>query len=253
MTGDTQIIIVTGASKGIGRATALRLLRDGAAVTAVARSRPALQGLRREARSLPGSLHVSPGDVRRTETAERVVQETISRFGTVNVLVNNVGVEVVKQLAETTDREYDTILDSNLRSVFLFCRAVLPEMRRLQNGLIVNVASTAGLRGIAEDAVYCASKWGVIGLSEALDEEVRADGIRVTTICPGTVDTDLALSWSPADDPYRKHFLTPSDVAEAIAFVVAQPARVAVGQIVLRPAIQKLYSGLLPLPADQPA
>jgi 3-oxoacyl-[acyl-carrier protein] reductase len=166
------------------------------------------------------------------------------RLGRIDILVNNAGAERVKPLAEVTNDDYDVMLDTNLRGAFHCIRAVLPGMKARRNGHIVSVASAAGIRGFADDAVYSASKFGVVGMMDALDEELRPFGVRVTTICPGAVDTEL-VTWDPPG--YRPHFLRPSDVADAIAYAVRQPPHVAVGLIVVRPFVEPPHSPMLSL------
>ncbi|NIQ78369.1 MAG: SDR family NAD(P)-dependent oxidoreductase [Anaerolineae bacterium] len=243
-----SIIIVTGASKGIGRATALAFAREGAHVLAVARSSSLLDELAVQASTLPAEIVAAPADVTQCEQVEAVVSLALTRYGRIDVLVNNAGVELVKPVETFTDDDYAAMLDTNLKGIFLFTRAVVPSMKAQRSGLVINIASTAGLRGFAGDALYCASKFGVVGLTEALDEELRKFGIRVSCISPGATNTELAKdTWSPPDDPYRPHFLQPEDVARAILYVASQPPHVTVGQILLLPTVEPRYSPLLPL------
>jgi NADP-dependent 3-hydroxy acid dehydrogenase YdfG len=247
---ENQVIVVTGASRGIGRATATALAADGATVIAIARPSPELTGLEAAATDLPGSVQTVPIDVRDAKAVARVIGDIEHRHERIDVLVNVAGVERVKSLADVTDDDYEAMVDTNLRGVFHFCRAVLPAMGRRRQGHIVSVASAAGIRGFRDDAVYSASKFGVVGLMDALDEEVRSQGIRVTTICPGAVDTTL-VRWVEPNSPYRSRFLRPVDVAAAIRFAVTQPAHVVVGMIVVRPLVEPPHSEMLSL--DTPA
>lgn len=237
--------IVTGVSRGAGRAIAERLATDGAVVIAVARDADRLAAL---ADRVAGIVPVV-GDVRDPGVGDRAIVAALSATGRVDVLVNNAGIERVRPVDEVSDAEYDLTLDTNLRGTFNLVRAVLPAMKSQQAGSIVNIASTAGLRGFVDDAVYTASKFGVVGLTDALDEELRPYGIRVCAICPGAINTDLARdTWSPPDDPYRAHYLQPSDVADAVAWVIGQPPHVAVSRVVLRAMVEPPYGPLLPLP-----
>jgi 3-oxoacyl-[acyl-carrier protein] reductase len=243
-------VVITGASRGIGRATALAFARDGDQVIAVARSAALLDTLISEAGGLVGKIHAYPADITLGGHVERVVEQTLAHFGKIDVLVNNAGVERTKPVEQITDEEYAAMLDTNLRGGFYFVRAVVPVMKARNSGMIINLSSTAGLRGFAEDAVYCAAKFGVAGLSDALNEELRRFGIRVCCIFPGATNTDLAKdTWSPPDDPYRPHYLQPEDVAAAILFAANQPQQVAIESIVLRPTIEPPYSPPLPLEA----
>lgn len=244
-----QVVVVTGASRGVGRATALRLARDGARVVAVARDERRLDALLED---VPGdgtgAILPLPGDVRSGKTADRAVALALARFGRLDAIVNNAGIERVRPLDEVSDDDYDVTLDTNLRGPFNLIRAALPHLKERHGGTVLTIASVAAIRGYPDDAVYTASKFGVLGLSDALEEELRPFGIRVCVICPGAINTDLAIdSWSPADDPYRPHYLQPDDIADAVAWVLGQPARVVVGRIVLRPLVEPPYGATLPL------
>ena len=245
---NSQVAVVTGASRGIGRSVCLALAKDGVRVIAVARSEKLLEQLVSEATTLQGEVVAAPADVRRSDDAASAVALTMSRYGKIDILVNNAGVEWPKAIDETSDADYEHMLDTNLRGYFRFCRSVVPIMKRQRNGYIVNLASTAGLRGYAGDSVYCATKWGVQGLTDALHEELRPYGIRVCSIAPGSVNTDIAKeTWSPPEDPFRAHMLQPEDVARAIIYVVSQPRHVVIEHIVLRPLVELPYSSMLPL------
>lgn len=245
-----QVVIVTGASRGVGRATAIRLARTGARVVAVARDERRLLSLRDElGEAGDGAIEVLAGDVRVGETAARAVTHAIERFGRLDAVVNNAGVERTRPLDEVSDDDYDAMVDTNLRGPFNLIRAALPHLKERHSGTLITIASVAAIRGFVDDAVYTASKFGVLGLNDALEEELRPFGIRVCVICPGAINTDLAIdTWSPPDDPYRPHFLQPEDIAEAVAWVLSQPARVAVGRIVLRPLVEPPYGATLPMP-----
>lgn len=243
-----SVVIVTGASKGIGRATALAFARAGAHTLAVARSMNLLERLEEEAAELSGEIVAMPADVTQREQVEAVVKEAVTEYGCVDVLVNNAGIERVKPLDDVTDDDYAATIDTNLKGVFLFTRAVVPTMKGQRSGLIINVASTAGVRGFANDTIYCASKFGVVGFTDALDEELREFGIRVTCVSPGAVNTELAKdTWSPPDDPYRPHFLQPEDLAAMILFIASQPPRVTIPHVHMRSLVEPPYSSVLPL------
>jgi 3-oxoacyl-[acyl-carrier protein] reductase len=239
-----RVAVVTGASRGVGRATAIRLAAEGATVVGIARGADGLASLLGEADGLPGSIETTAVDIRSAGAVERAFAGLEQRLGRIDILVNNAGVERVKPLDAVTDEDYEATLDTNLRGAFHCIRAALPLMKARRSGHIVSVSSAAGIRGFGEDAVYCASKFGVVGLMDALDEELRPFGIRVTTICPGAIDTSL-VTW--AEPGYREHFLQPADVAEAIAYAVGQPAHVTVGLVVVRPFVEPPYSDLLSL------
>jgi 3-oxoacyl-[acyl-carrier protein] reductase len=233
-----KVAIITGASRGIGLALAHALSQEGAKVYGIARSTPPRQA--------NDSFVTISADVRKTDEIENAIAMVIEQAGTIDILVNNAGLEYFKPFGETSAEEYDRLLDTNLRGAFLITKAVLPTMLAKRSGHLVFINSVSGTRGFAQDAVYCASKFGLAGLAEALDEELRAQGVRVTSIFPGATDTQLSLdSWAPANDPHRAFFLKPEDVAEAVVFAIKQPAHVAISQIVMRPFIETIYSDFL--------
>ncbi len=241
MTLSDKVFIITGASRGIGLATAQLLAESGARVYGVSRqtSKPS---------KLRSGITLLRADVRIRSEVNQAVKTVIDESGHVDVLINNAGVECVKSLGETTDQEYDEMLDTNLKGAFYFTTAVLPGMRRKKSGHLVFINSISGIRGFTDDAVYCASKHGLTGLADALDEELRPQGIRVTSIHPGAVGTSFALeTWAPVDDPQRPFFLRAEDIASAIIYAVSQPSRVVVKQIIIQPIIELPYSGFLPV------
>jgi 3-oxoacyl-[acyl-carrier protein] reductase len=248
MGAQNRVAIVTGASKGIGREITFALVQQGFHVLAVARSTHLLNKLVQETVSLPGKLIIAHADVTRRDEVDAAVKKALEYLGHIDVLVNNAGVELVKPVETVSDDEYAATMDTNLKELFHFTRAVVPHMKIQGSGLIINISSTAGQRGFAEDAIYCASKFGVVGFSDALDEELRKFGIRICCISPGAVNTDLAKdTWSPLSDPYRPHYLQPQDVARVVLFVVDQPDHVAIESIILRSMVEPPYSPPLPL------
>lgn len=235
---NNKVAIITGASRGIGLALVHALSHEGAKVYGIARSTPPRQA--------DDSFVPIAADIRKIKEIENAVDMVIKQAGTIDVLVNNAGLEYFKPFLETSAEEYDQLLETNLRGAFLITRAVLPTMLTKRSGHLVFINSVSGTRGFAQDTVYCASKYGLAGLAEALDEELRAQGIRVTSIFPGATDTQLSLdSWAPASDPRRAFFLKPEDIAEAVVFALKQPAHVAISQIVVRPFIETIYSDFL--------
>lgn len=236
-----KVVIVTGASRGIGLAIARTLAAAGARVFGIARTIPTAQ-------VAPSQVRFIQADIRIAAQVERVVSSILGQTGRVDILVNNAGLEHFLPLEDTDEGRYDATLDTNLRGAYLFTRAVLPAFQARRAGHILFINSVSGLRGFAQDSVYCASKWGLAGFAEALEEELRPLGVRITSIFPGATDTDLpAASWAPANDPRRPFFLTPDDIARAALFALDQPARVAISRIVVRPMIEPPYSDFLPI------
>ena len=165
---------------------------------------------------------------------ERLVRVTEQKLGPVDVLVNSAGVYHFGELAGCTAEDFDRVVETNLKGTFLMCRAVLGSMRNRGRGHIINVASIAGKVGTANRSIYCASKFGVVGLTEALGQEVREQGIRVSVICPGSTNT----SFSPkeVEGKSRDRMLQPEDVAHAVRMLVGQAANSFISEVVMRPA-----------------
>jgi 3-oxoacyl-[acyl-carrier protein] reductase len=225
---------ITGATHGIGRATVFALGRAGYAVGVCARTAANVDALVAELKTAGIPAAGAAADVSQAEPVERAVARVTGALGEIGVLVNNAGVLIARPFEALTPEDWDTTMGTNLRSLFLVTRAVLPGMRRRREGTVVNVASLAGRNGFAGGTAYSASKHAVLGFGRSLMLEVRKEGIRVITVCPGSVDTAM-LHDQPMlkSDPQR--ILRPEDVADAILAAVRLPARAMVSEIDVRP------------------
>lgn len=225
-------VLVTGASRGIGRAIALRFASAGADVIVAARNRHELQDLAEEITSKGRRCLVVPTDLRDPSSIANLAQQVGGEFQGLDILVNNAGVGAWAPLEELTLEQYDEMFDVNMRAVFLLTQAVLPLMREQGSGHIVNIASTSSRWTYPEGTVYCASKFAVLGFSEALAKELRSEGVRVTAVCPGQVNTYLGGS-NPTD--WSEEMLTGEDVAESVLCAVSLPPRAIVTELVVWP------------------
>ena len=226
---DGQVVLITGASEGIGAAVASRLAKEGARMALAARTPDRLEAAAADIRKLSGSeVVVFPTDVTDSQQVENLVDAVISHFGRLDVLVNNVGQGLRKPLVETSDQEWEQLLAVNLSSVFYCCRAVFEHMRQQGGGRIVNIASRSGRVGEGDLAAYSAVKHGVVGLTRALAEAGAEDGILVNAVCPGPVNTTRMARLLPHVD--RSAWLKPEDVAEAVLLAVTSPGRAMRGQ-----------------------
>lgn len=240
MSSETPVAIVTGASRGIGFAIAAELARRGHRLALLAR-RP--QPLEEAVRALLPTAKVAdaersrrevqafPCDVRDATQVNATFERILGWAGRADVLVNNAGIGGFGAIHELSDQVWDDTLDTNLRGAFLCSRAVAPQMIRQRSGYIINISSLAGKNFFAGAAAYCASKWGLMGLSKCMAEDLRGYGIRVTAICPGSVHTEF--SPHAGKDPNK--MLQPEDVARTVGWLLDQSPTSFASEIELRP------------------
>ncbi|GAB2175011.1 SDR family NAD(P)-dependent oxidoreductase [Dongia sp. agr-C8] len=236
-----KVAVITGASAGIGRATARALAREGASLVLTARREDRLKGLIEEARASGAKGVAVVGDAREEATALQAVEAAKAAFGRIDFLINNVGVGNYKKLVDTSLADYVEMFDGNVRSTFLFARHVAPVMIAQGEGTILMVSSMAGVYGFPGEAVYCATKFAQVGFAQALDKELRPHGIKVGAICPGGVKTEFALGKGRTEDSVRESkMLESEDVAEAILFACTQPKASRIIQIQMRTMAEAL-------------
>jgi 3-oxoacyl-[acyl-carrier protein] reductase len=224
--------LVTGAGRGIGRAIALALAREGARLTVVSRSAPELSSLVGEIEAVGGRGVAFAGDLRSASASDGAVAAAVECFGGLQVLVNNAGVAAFGNVADTTDEEWDAILGTNLTAAFRLTRAALPHLTR-RGGHVLMVSSLAGKNPIAGMAAYCASKAALDHFAACLMLEVRQKGVKVTTIAPGSVDTDFAGGPRPADSSWM---LTAEDVSQTVLDLLRMRDGAHSSRVEMRPA-----------------
>ncbi len=236
-----KVVIVTGASAGIGQASARALSREGATLVLTARREERLRELAAET-DRPGARAIYVvGDATDEATARAVTQRAMDEFGRIDILINNTGIGNYRSLVETSVDEYDDLMDTNMRSTFLFARQVAPVMIRQREGLMLMISSMAGVYGFPNQAVYCASKFAQVGFAQGLDKELRPHGIKVGTICPGGVKTEFALGKGRTEDSVaQSQMLEADDVAQAVLFACTQPAGSRIIQIQMRTMAEQL-------------
>ena len=220
---DKQVALVTGASRGIGKAIAYLFAQEGMNVVICSRNENQIRKTAVEIQKDTGNLVVPvKTDVRNHVDVDKLVQSALNEFGRIDILVNNAGVAIIKSLVETTDHEYDTIMDTNLSGVFFCCKSVLPHMIKQKSGYIINISSGAGKTGFANLSVYCASKFGVIGITESLAEEVSDYGIKVFSVCPGAVATQMQKEFMSNEEfeKRKNQMIQPEEVAQRVLQLV---------------------------------
>jgi NADP-dependent 3-hydroxy acid dehydrogenase YdfG len=239
-TDGRKVVLITGASSGIGEATARMLAQSGAHVVLGARRTDRLEALTGAIRAEGGSAHFRALDVTRLEDVRAFVAFALEKFGRVDVIVNNAGVMPLSRLEALKVEEWDRMIDVNVRGVLHGIAAGLPVMLEQGSGQFVNIASTAGHQIHPTAAVYCATKFAVLVISEGLRQE--SDKIRVTVISPGLTESELTDSISDpeasaATKEMRRLAITPDAIARAILFAIEQPADVDVNEIIVRPTV----------------
>jgi NADP-dependent 3-hydroxy acid dehydrogenase YdfG len=240
MTDSTKVVLTTGASSGIGAATAMRLANDGHRVFLGARRSDRLRELVDRIRGDGGTAAFQTLDVTTAEDMNAFVAKAVETYGRVDVIVNNAGVMPLSPLAERKVDEWNRMIDVNIRGVLHGIAAVLPMMRAQGSGHIVNLASIGAHEVVPTAAVYCATKFAVRAISEGLRKEVTGD-VRVTLISPGVTESELAESITDSEareamNSYRSIAIPASAIADAIAFALSQPAEVDVNEMIVRPA-----------------
>ena len=228
-----KVALVTGGSRGIGLAVARALVADGARVAVTGKSEGHLSAARRLIEKAgPGSVETVRADVRDYDQMARAVDATITRFGGLDVLVNNAGVGIFATVADMTPAQWSEVIDTNLTGVFFACHAAIPHMRRRGGGFIVNISSLAAKNAFAAAAAYCASKSGLNAFSEALMQEVRYDNIRVSYVMPGSVATGFMGGDESKGADWK---VSAEEVAEVVLNLLRHPVRSLPSRVELRP------------------
>ncbi len=227
------VALITGGSRGIGKAIARELAELGAAVSICGRDEEKLMLAARELEASGAKVLARRADVTKEPEIRAFVDATEKQLGGITILVNNAGPGGggFGAIQEKTEAEWDQVMNTNLKSVFFVSRAVIPGMIQRRGGDIINVSSLAGKNTFAGGGIYCASKWGLQGLSGCMAEDLRAHGIRVSVICPGSVATDFR--GRGPKDPTK--VLTAEDVAHAVGMVAAQGPQSFISEVHLRP------------------
>ncbi|NIA13272.1 MAG: SDR family NAD(P)-dependent oxidoreductase [Nitrospiraceae bacterium] len=224
--------LVTGAGRGIGKAIALAFASQGCDVAVTARTQEQIEATAGEIRAMGRRTLALACDVADAEGVRAMTEAVLAEFNVLDILVNNAGYACFKPFAELTAEEWQRTLDVNLTGAFNCIQAMLPSMRERSFGRIINVSSVAGLKPIADQTAYCASKFGLNGLTKTLALELRPHGIRVHAICPGAVATQLARDAMPQRD--MSEWMTPEDVAHTALFLATQSDRATTDVVVVR-------------------
>jgi NADP-dependent 3-hydroxy acid dehydrogenase YdfG len=230
-----KTVLITGASKGIGRRLALDLARQGANLGLVARSGDELKQVQTEARQAGAKVLIIAGSVADENIANTAIESMLNEFGSVDYLINNAGYGIFGPTESYSADAWSDLYDTNVKGTFLFSKAVLPSMKTSGSGHIINVASDVAKRVFDGGALYCSSKFAQDAFSAALRKEVRKHGIKVSVVYSGLVDTHFHAG---ADKERRKDWLSDEDMSGAILFMMSQPRHVVIDELMIHPLSQ---------------
>ena len=238
MNTNSRVALVTGASRGIGRATAILLSNNGHKIVLSSRSKDALVEVQEEIESSGGVAHVIPCDISSREEVENLVKGCVDHYGQLDILINNAGVTEDALALRMSNEAWENVIETNLTSIFVACRAALRPMMRGRWGRIINVGSITGLIGNPGQANYGAAKAGLIGFTKCIAKEVGGKGITVNVVAPGFVDTRMTevlpselLEHAVKQIPIGR-MGTPEEIAASIAFLCSEGASYITGQVI---------------------
>lgn len=237
-----KVIIITGASSGIGEATAKELASKGAKVVLAARREDRLIKLQNEIQTSGGQVIYKVTDVSSSRQMEELAAYALKEFGLIDVLVNNAGIMSLSPLYQGKVDEWDNMIDVNIKGTLYGIAAVLPYMRERKEGHIINVSSIGGYIVFEISAVYSSTKFAIRAITEGLRKEEAANNIRATIISPGSVSTELLNHISDPDlkSSSSKDAMDPASIARCVAFAIEQPADVAINEMIVRPTVEVL-------------
>jgi NADP-dependent 3-hydroxy acid dehydrogenase YdfG len=233
----TRTAIITGASKGIGRALALHLAKQNFQLSLIARNVGELKDLATEISEIGHRPLYFAGDVADENFVKMSVEKTAQTFQKLDFMINNAGIGAFGSTDSITVKQWDQVFSTNVKGTFLFSQAVLPYMKKVKRGHIISIASDVAKRVFENGALYCASKYAQHAFTEALRKEIRKDGIKVSVVYSGLVDS--MFHSEPQGDPLHKDWLSPEDMAESIYFIMNQPAHVVIDELMIHPLSQE--------------
>ena len=232
-----KTIIITGASKGVGKSTALLLAKSGVNLSLVARSEKELNDVKKEVETIGSKCLVFTGSVSDEALANKVAQETIEAFGKIDFLINNAGYGIFKPTLDIKVEEWDEMFATNTKGTFLYSKAVMAQMQQQQGGHIINLASDVARRTFENGSLYCSSKYAQDAFSMALRKELRKHKVKVSVLYSGLVDSSFHAT--PQGDDAHADWLKGEDMANAILYVMNQPQHVVIDELMIHPLSQE--------------
>ena len=229
----SKVVWVTGASSGIGKAIAEKFSKEGCIVVVTARRKFRLDGIVKEIRLADREATAFVCDVTSGRSVYSTAEKIREKYGTIDLQINNAGATVFKSFLDTETKDYDNVIDTNLKGPFLCMKAVLPQMIKKKSGYIINILSVAANTTFENSSVYSASKSGLQAMATCIRKEVRKHNIKICNIYPGAVETDM---WdSKARQQFRKRMMSPADIGEIVFDVYNKPERLMIEDLVVRP------------------
>lgn len=231
---NSKVAIIMGASEGLGKGTAKVFLKNGWNVVIAARTPEKLNKAQEELKNNEGQVLAFPTDISDYKQVEELIQETISKFGQIDVLINSAGVDVPGSIEELSIEDWNKVVDINLNGIFYTSKAVYPHMKKQRSGYIINISSVAGKKGWAKASAYCSSKFALTGFTQALNEEGKEHNIRASIVYPGGMDTN----WHAERNP---DFLNPETCGEFLFHIANQDPKFVVNEAVISPIVEQGY------------
>jgi len=230
-----KLILITGATSGIGKAIAYRFAREGAKVIGIARTEKRLEELKEEFAWKALTIDTYPCNVSKANSVRSLINEIINKHKKIDILVNNAGIGHKSPVEEMTEERFDEMIDINIKGVFLMTKYVLPHMKKEKDGYIINISSGAGKNGIANMSGYCATKFALTGFTESVALEAKPHDVKVSLVCPGSTSTEFhGKMGSFLDRETGESMIQPEDIADTIHHMVIQPKRYWVFEVVTR-------------------
>jgi len=229
-----KVAIVTGASRGLGRAICIAFAKEGASIVLAARSIEKLRETADRVTESGGKAEVVVMDLTEEQSIKKLVGRTSEKFGRLDILVNNAGVTVSAQLEQTLTRDWDRLFAVNTRAPFILCREALPLLKESPKAYIINIVSVVGVKCYALQSAYTASKHALRGMTKSLAEELRDSNVRVHSICPGGIDTDMIGQIRP--DIKKEDLMQPEEIAELVLYLVTHKGNAVIDELHIRRA-----------------
>ncbi len=230
----SKVAIVTGASRGIGRAISVALAQEAATVVLAARSIRKLQETADQVTKAGGKAEIVVTELTEEESIKNLVKVTSEKFSRLDILVNNAGVTHSAKLEETTTEDWERCMQVNVRAPFILCREALGLLKKSQAGYIINIASVVGVKGYPLQSAYTSSKHALRGMTISLAEELKGSNIRVHLLCPGGVDTELVQKVRP--DIKKDELMQPEEIAELVLYLVTHKGNAVIDELHIRRA-----------------